>query len=509
MTSNFKKYFYNIFFGIGSQILLAVIGIIVPRLFIGNYGSEVNGFLSSINQIFTYVVILEAGVGTATLQALYKPVATENHDDVNGIMCATAQFYRRTGWCYLACIAALSVIYPIAVASNIPFWQQMLIIWIVGGSGSIGYFVHAKYRMLLRADGRTYVFTNAHTLVQIGTSITKIVMIALGMNIVFIQLGHMLLMLALSLYIRWYAKKNYPWLDLNVKPNKAAISQKNSVLVHEISQMVFNHTDVLILTAFTDLTVVSIYVLYNMIVDIISTLIGNLHNSFSFRLGQIFNTDKERYKHVYDIYETGYMMLSMALYCVTFLFLLPFMRIYTDGIEDANYIDKWLPLLFVSIKILVSGRALAGATISYAGKFKETQMRSIIEMIINLVVSFVCVYLWGIYGVLLGTLAALLYRANDMIIYTSKHILKQSPWKTYYKWIVDIAVFVLIVLVSKLYIPIHADTYLSLLLYAAGYTAATFVAYVLVNAVFFPKNFGAIFSYIKSLVCKSKKKQLR
>ncbi len=502
MTSNFKKYFYNIFFGIGGQILIAAIGIVVPRLFISSYGSEVNGFLSSINQIFTYVVILEAGVGTATLQALYKPVATENHDEVNGILSATAQFYRKTGWYYLACIALLSVGYPILVASEIPFWQQMLIIWIVGGSGSIGYFVHAKYRMLLGADGKMYIFTNMHTLVQLGTSITKIVMIALGLNIVFVQLGHMLLMLVQSAYITRYTKKHYPWINLKVQPNKEAISQKNSVLVHEISQMVFNHTDVLILTIFTDLKVVSVYVLYNMIVDMISTLIGNVHNSFSFRLGQIFNTNKERYKQVYDVYETGYMMLSMSLYCVTFLCLLPFMRLYTAGIEDANYLDQWLPLLFVAIKILVSGRALAGATISYAGKFNETKNRSLTEMIINLAVSFVCVYLLGIYGVLLGTLAALLYRANDMIIYTRRHILEQSPWKTYSKWLVDIGVFIAIAVVTKQYFPINTESYFTLIVYAAAYTAVTFVVYALVNLLFFRRYVIPIIEYVKNILLK-------
>ena len=504
MTSNVKKTVYNLFFGIGSQILLAAVGIIIPRLFITSFGSEVNGFLSSVNQIFSYVVLLEAGVGTATLQALYKPVAENDNDKINGIMSATAQFYRRTGWCYLGCVLILAVVYPIAISSAIPVWQQVAVILIVGGSGSIGYFVHAKLRMLLRADGKTYIFTNAHTLVQLGTNIIKIVMIMIGWNIVFIQLGHMLLMFALAGYIAWYTKRSYPWLNLNVKPDKEAISQKNSVLVHEISQMVFNHTDVLILTVFTNLKVVSVYVVYNMVVDIISMLIGNVHNSFSFRLGQIFNTDKERYKRLYDVYETGYMSLSMILYCVTFIFLVPFMRLYTEGVTDANYLDPLLPVLFVVIKLLVSGRALAGATISYAGKFKETRVRAIIEMIINITVSLACVNLFGIYGVLMGTIAALLYRANDMILYASKHILFQSPWKTYSKWIIYLLAFLLIVSMSVYFVPITADGYLCLILYAAAYFVATVVVYAVVNILVFRKTTFFIIRYSLGILRKKR-----
>ena len=495
MISNIKKITYNIIFGIGSQILLAAVGIIIPRLFITSFGSEVNGFLSSVNQIFSYVVLLEAGVGTATLQALYKPVAENDNDKINGIMSATAQFYRRTGWCYLGCVLILAVVYPIAISSAIPVWQQVAVILIVGGSGSIGYFVHAKLRMLLRADGKTYIFTNAHTLVQLGTNIIKIVMIMIGWNIVFIQLGHMLLMFALAGYIAWYTKRSYPWLNLNVKPDKEAISQKNSVLVHEISQMVFNHTDVLILTVFTNLKVVSVYVVYNMVVEIISTLIGNIHNSFSFRLGQIFNTNKDRYKKVYDIYETGYMTLSMILYCVTYIFLIPFMRLYTDGVSDANYLDPLLPLLFISIKLLVSGRALAGATISYAGKFKETKNRALIEMLINLLVSLVCVNLFGIYGVLFGTIVALLYRANDMIVYTSRRILYQSPLKTYFKWVLNLLIFVLLTLFSHFVLPVKAEDYISLLLYALVYFIIVLIAFGGLNALIFRKSIRPILCY--------------
>lgn len=507
MQSNAKKIGKNIFFGIGSQIVVAIVGFIIPRLFVATYGSETNGFLSSLNQIFTYIVLLEAGVGTATLQALYKPVATDDKDKINGVLSATAKFYTRTAWCYITCVVLLAVIYPLAVKSAIPVWEQVLIILIIGSGNSLGFFLHAKFRMLLQADGKTYIYTNASTLIQLGTSLTKAVLVLLGQNIVFIQLGHLLLQVILSLYITFYTKKHYPWLNLKVKPDKAAIAQKNSVLVHEVSQMVFNHTDVLLLTAFTNLTVVSVYSVYNMIVDIISTLINNIHNGFVFRLGQIYNTDKERYKGTYDTYETCYMALSVALYTVTFLLILPFMKVYMDGVKDAElYYDSVLPILFVTIKLLVSSRAIAGATITYAGHFKKTQWRSVVESIINLGTSVAAVLIlrsynmmWGMYGVLLGTIAALLYRANDMIIYTSKHILNISPWSTYRKWSVNLAGFAAVFGLSKL-IPMHINGYLSFVLYGAGCCVVAFIIIGALNLLFFRRQIMPAFQYVGSVL---------
>ena len=513
MTSNAKKISYNIFFGIGSQLLIALVGIIVPKLFISNFGSEVNGFLSSINQVLTYIVLLEAGVGAATLQALFKPVAEDDRDAINGILSATNQFYTRTGLWYLGCIVLLAIIFPLAVKSSIPVWQQVAIILISGGTGSIGYFLHAKFRILLNADGKLYIYTNAHTIVQLATSFSKVILILLGFNIVFVQLAHMILMFGLSLYIIWYTRRKYPWINLRVKPDKASISQKNSVLVHEVSQMIFNHTDVLLLTLFTNLKVVSVYTLYIMIVDIISTLIGNIHNGFSFRLGQIYNTDKKAFVRIFDSYEACYMALSMVLYCVTYLFLLPFMRLYTAGVTDIDYLDRYLPILFVTIKFLVSSRALSGATISYAGHFQKTQWRSVLESILNLGVSIGAILLlrsikvyYGIYGALFGTVAALLYRANDMIIYTRRNILHNSPLKSYTKWVVNLIGFGIMLFISK-WIPIKADGYFSLLVYAAGYTLMAFAVFGALNFLAFRKNMIEAIQFICTSLFSKLKKQ--
>lgn len=70
-------------------------------------------------------------------------------------------------------------------------------------------------------------------------------------------------------------------------------------------------------------------------------------------------------------------------------------------------------------------------TINISGHFQNTVSRALLEMSINLGVSLVGGYYWGIYGVLLGTVIALLYRTNEMIIYTNRRILQRSPIKTY------------------------------------------------------------------------------
>ena len=141
---------------------------------------------------------------------------------------------------------------------------------------------------------------------------------------------------------------------------------------------------------------------------------------------------------------------------------------YTKGVSDVQYVDHLLPYLFIMTYLLSNGRSAAQRVIEYAGHFKLTQNRSIIESAINICVSLVCVFKFGIYGVLFGTIAALFYRTNDMILYSSHKLLKRSAKNTYFKWILNFILFAVIMFVSnKLFDITMLNSYIMIIIYAA------------------------------------------
>lgn len=459
-----KKSIYNILFGVFGQIVTIAIGLCLPRLRIVSFGSEVNGMLSSVQQIFVYLGLLEAGIGGASLQALYGPVAIGDKDKINSILSVTNSHYKKTGMFYVISVFAMSIIYPIAVKSEIPPLTVILVILLNGLGNALMFFFQGKYKILLQAEGKQYVITNMTTFVNIATSICKVVLIVSGFNVISLQVAYFVFNMVQAAYFAWYIRRHYKWIDLKAKGDDTVISQKNSVLIHQISQLVFNNTDVLILTIFCDLRIVSIYAIYNMVYDMVSTLINHVTTGFSYKLGQLFNSAYDKFLRLYNIIEPYYIALSFSLYCVAHIFILDFMELYTKGISDADYVLKYMPILFTTFKLLVSGRATCGFVQGYARHFKKTQNRAIVEAVINLVVSLVFVNICGIYGVLIGTIAALLYRANDMIIYTNRRILNRSSWFTYKYWLVNLVLFVLTVVVAKNLIPQNINSYFSLIL---------------------------------------------
>lgn len=465
MTSNGKKSIYNIIAGVSNQIVVLIAGLLLPRLILVRFGSEVNGFLGSITQIINYLTLLEAGVGVSSLQALYQPVANGDRTSINQCMTLTQRFYRKTGFFHAAIILTLAWGYPILVQSDIPLQEIMAIIVFSGLAGVFHYWMSGKYKLLLEADGRKYVLLNISTWITLIANSARLFCLLIGMNLVVVQGSFCMISSLQAIWICWYTRKYYPWLNYHAEVYGKRIEQRYSILIHQISSLIFESTDVLLLTFFTNLKVVSVYTMYNMVVNMVSNLVSQIANGFTYKLGQLYHTDYKQFLRWHHFFEIVNLTVAFTCFSVAYVFMLPFLRLYTQGITDVQYIDPLLPLLFIVIRLLSSGRTVTGSAINYAGHFKKTQWNSVLESVINLTVSLLCIPRFGIYGVLFGTIAALLYRMNDIILYSSKYILKISPWNSYRRWLTNFLVFTVVVAFNYFY-PVYVNNYLQMLLYA-------------------------------------------
>lgn len=466
----------NFFWGITGYVITTVLGIVVPRLVLLSYGSEVNGILTTVKQIFTYVALLEAGVGGASLQALYKPVAQNDHEAISEVVSATHYFFRKTGIIYLGAVVILAAVFPFTVQSETEKYIIAGIILLQGTNGVIKYFFNGKLNLLLKVEGKTYIITNFGTIAAVISNISRIALMLAGCNVLLVQSVFCFLDIIQVIYIIAYTKKHYPWLNYHAAPNFKAIEQRNSVLIHQISGLVFNNTDTILLTYVVGFKTVSVYAMYAMLCAMVDNIIGIVSSSVSFALGQLFHSSRERFIVIQEAYEACYLALVFFCYTMVLVFITPFLKLYTAGVTDITYIDKYLPILFVLTHLLSYGRNTSSQIIDFAGHYKQTQLRSIIETVINLTVSIICVFQFGIYGVLFGTIVALLYRANDIILYANHKIMKRSAIPTYRRWFTNCVLLIICYYVSHV-LRGEINSYFSLFSYAIPFGLGVVLLY--------------------------------
>ncbi len=476
------------------QIVLISLSFLLPRLYLENFGSEVNGVLSTIKQIFVYLFLLEAGVGLATTQALYKRIGEKNYQSASEVLSATNIYYKRTGIIYLAIVLVIAVVYAYVIPTSINKHVLFCIIILTALPALFSYFIQAKYRILMDVDGRKYVINNSETVLQLVSNIGKILVLILTDSLILIQLVYCIMYIAQLSFLYFYAKRRYKWLDLKAKPDFNSISQKNSVLVHQLSGMVFNNTDVILISLLCDFKAVSIYAIYNIFFSQVQNFITSVVSSFTFALGQLFHTDREKFNKLYNAYETLYIMATFVVYTLMAVFLLPLIQIYTKGVDDAEYTNRLLLILFVIMNLISNCKIPINSVIEFSGDFKKTRSFAIVEMVINITVSVIGIIYMGICGAIIGTIAALVYRAITTIYYSNKKVLFRKQFLTYKAMLLNCLVFVIIMFVF--YVDTFSNfSFSKLLLNGVIHSIWIIILYLLVNLLFNKSAFKTFFDF--------------
>jgi O-antigen/teichoic acid export membrane protein len=306
---------------------------------------------------------------------------------------------------------------------------------ILGITGALEFFLIGKYRVLLMADRKNYVTISIQSLGTIvNTSVAVILLRHFNISILVIQLLASLVYLSRYFLLHAYIKKKYPDLSFRMPPNNEALKQKWDVLTHQIAGLVVFGSPIILLTIFCDLKAVSVYAIYSMLFLALGALLDSFSNGIQAFFGRLLVTDnRDRAKTIFQKYETLYFILMGWVYSAAYILTIPFMKIYTRGMTDAEYIQPILVLLFVIVGVANKLRVPGVLLITAIGHYQETKNRAILEAVINIVFSIIFINIYGLSGVLIGTVCSFLYRTVDILIYTATRILTNTIRKTLLK----------------------------------------------------------------------------
>ena len=243
-----KLAFKNMTANLLLQVIVFLSGIILPRFILEAYGSSVNGMITSVNQFLTYLGLAEAGVGTATVVALYNPLALKRTDEVNSILSASRRFYNRSGMLFLGLVLVLVYVYPFLISQQLDNGLVRGMILVLAGSTLVDYFFLGKYRVLLTANQEGYVVALIQSAGTIVNMVVSILLIYMGSSVLVVKAVATGVYMLRLLLVKAYAKRRYPQLDFHAEPKENALKQKNAALLHQVVSIIVNNTDTAIQT---------------------------------------------------------------------------------------------------------------------------------------------------------------------------------------------------------------------------------------------------------------------
>ena len=479
-----------------NQLVIIICGFILPRMFLVSYGSAVNGLQASIAQFLGFIALCDLGVGAVVKSTLYKPLAQKKEEEINKIFCYSERFFRKLGLILLVYTTVLIFLYPFLAKNEFSSLYTASLIVIISISLFAQYFFGMTYRLLLSADQLDFIPLGLHVIALILNTTICVILMKNGFGIHLVKFVSSIIFIAQPICLAIYVHKHYK-INHKLKLITEPIKQKWNGLAQHLSAFILFGTPIAILTIFTSLKEVSVYTIYNLVTNgikqFITALTAGIQATFGNMLAknEIINLNKAFTKFEWIMHT-----LTTLLFGLTGILIVPFVKVYTSGITDINYIVPAFAYLFTIAFSLHSIRLPYNTIILAAGHYKQTQTSAIIEMGICLILSIVLVSNYGLIGVAIGILTALAYRTIYFAWYLSKNIMNRNI-KIFIKHIFVDTLIILLMLITG-YFQMKEVSYFAWFVLALKTSSVCIVISFVINFIFYRSEMLSVFQWISN-----------
>lgn len=497
-TSRAKKAKLNIIVSILCQIVNAVCGIVLPKILLGAFGSEAYGATSSITHFLAYITLLEGGISGVARAALYKPLAENDTHGISEVIAEIKKFFRTLGIVFVVYVLVLACSFKEISHTEVLDWASSFLLVLVISISTFGqYFIGISNTILLQAAQQKYITYIVTIAAVILNTVLSFVLVKLGCGLIMVKLVSSFVFVLRPVALWIYVKRHFKLTKVE-KSNTRALSQKWTALGQHIAYFLHSNTDVAVLTVMIDLVTVSIYSVYHMVV----MQIQNMSVSFTAGMESLFGDmlakgENEKINKVFGYYETMISMVSVIMFAVTSVLIVPFVKLYTANVQDADYIQPVFAILMVIASFVYCLRLPYHYVVVAAGHFRQTRAAAYGEAALNIVLSILLVYKFGLIGVAIGTVAANLYRFIFYIKYLAHNIIMRPIRWCLRRELINCVDFALIVFIGSALISIvQIGNYYIWVVSGVIITAVAVAIVFMSNWIFYKSDFRPILQRI-------------
>lgn len=484
------------------QLATIICGFIVSRIIIVKYGSDANGVISSITQFLAYISLLEVGIGPVIKAALYKPIAQKNKKEIEGILRSSERFFRKISLIFIIYIIVLCMVLPNIIHSDFNNMYIISLVIILAIVTFMEYFFGITYTLYLQAEQRTYVISYIQTFTTILNTIAVVILASTNVNIQWLKLVSAIVLIFRPILQNIYVHKKF---DINLKDGdkEYRIPQKWYGMAQHIASIVHNNVGTVVITLFCRISEVSVYSVYIYIISGIKNFIQSFSSGVEASFGNmIANDEKDNLNIKFKAYEFLYFTIVTIVFACTIILILPFVGIYTKGVDDANYYRPIFAYIIVLGEYIYTLRLPYSMLAFVSGKFKENQKWDWLEAIISLIISLSLVWKLGIVGVAIGILVSMIFRTLLYVIYTSKAILDRRAFIGIFKFILGNVQIIIIMVVLNVVTKTNMSSYFQWILYGILTVLISSIIVCIINLVIYKKDAEEVIKILKNMFLK-------
>ncbi len=430
-------------------LILAILGFLKIKIFINSYGSELNGLVQLANQVFMFLSILSLGFNSAVIYHLYEPLMEKDYNKINNILTASKRYFRIIGVIIFIGGVISSLIIPYIIYKMQISKIFIFLFFLLHAIDYLStYLLLLPYKVVFEADQKLYVINYFVNLKQLIFRVLELFLISIKFNLLLILLISVILNFIVNKLIIIQAKKTYKWLNLNATPDNSPIKMTKDVFFHRIMKFIFHNTDIMLLSVFKGLKLVSIYGSYNYIIQYLIQLVVFVYRAPQAAIANFIKSKQSSQS------KKG---LINEYFTVTFILCAFVIPIFIVGVVD--FIKIWIDASYVlnNMNIILFGGVLWTEFITYSlfslieanGLFAETKRVSLMAAIINLVFSIALIFKFGLSGILFATIMGNILLHFNYSYYLSQRIFNEKNKSFLMKYVINLFLISGLVLINQ------------------------------------------------------------
>lgn len=444
-----KKSILNATFALLQMVVTSIFGLILSRTVLSYLGSDYNGINSIVTQIVNVIMILEGGFTLASNVALFKPFLEKNITKINGILSATARKFNIVSLIAMVIGIIIALIFPFYVSTNVSYFicACLMITVLLPACFNLGYSM--KYRVILLADQKEYIISIFSTIFYAIGNAIAVILIRTGFGIITARVVIMIFLFLTYYFIGEYCKKNYNFVQFKEKPMYNEISESKNVLALKLTSMLYTSFPIVLISSLPEkgAMIASVYAVYKSVISIVQNCLSSITNAPRLGFGSLIaegNLSEANIK--FNLYEKITFIGMTVIIGTTCLLILPFIDLYTIGVNDINYHNEFLAFIMLITVFVEICHIPSGQMIQMSGNFNASKKIQSIAFVILIFGMIVGRFFIGLYGILFAILLAAMVLCVLEIGYTGIIIFNRN----WLKFIINLLPCLIICLITIL-----------------------------------------------------------
>lgn len=383
------------------------------KIFLDYLGTEILGLNTTATNLLQFLNLAELGIGAAVGFTLYKPICDKDKECINEIITLQGCLYRRIGFAVILGALVLMAFFPwIFAKTDLPLWYAYGSFSVLLFSALLSYFVTYK-QVILTASQLDYKVQLGYRSWMILKVVCQTVAIARLPDpyVWWLVLEAVFAILATASLDR-VTRRTFPDLKTDVAPfcdlkqkYSCVIIKVKQIFFHKVSGYILAQTSPIIIYAFLSLSAVALYGNYLMIVSGLTLLFEAAFNSLTAGIGNLVaEGNKKTILSVFDeLFSVKFLLVALICFCALIL-TRPFVTLWIG----AQYLLPQSTLaLMVGIMYIGLSRTTVESYLNAFGLYQDI-WAPICEAALNIGLSVLLGYYWGLNGILTGVFISLI-----------------------------------------------------------------------------------------------------